>query len=251
MNTAMSMDRCLTFINCQMQGGAKPPLAPGVVERKRAVTISRQTGSGAHRIAEELAVLLQKLVPGPGREWTVFDRNLVEKVLEDHHLPQRLAQFMNEDRVWEVSDTLDELFGLHPQSWTLVRQTADTIFRLADLGNAILIGRGANLVTARLPGMTHVRLIAGYEKRLAYVQEHRNLGRKAAEDYIQAEDKGRKRYLRKYFGKDVDDPSLYHLVLNTDLVGHKEAARIIAELVVGPRLAPVSQHKRALEPSLA
>ena len=30
-------------------------------------------------------------------------------------------------------------------------------------------------------------------------------------------DQGRKAYLKRYYGKDVDDPLLYHLTLNTDL----------------------------------
>ena len=74
----------------------------------------------------------------------------MEKVLEDHSLPNRLARFMPEDRISEISDTMDELFGLHPPSWTLVRQTADTILHLAELGNVIVIGRGAAVITRKL-----------------------------------------------------------------------------------------------------
>ena len=33
------------------------------------------------------------------------------------------------------------------------------------------------------------------------------------------------RYVKKYFGKDIDDPLLYHLVINTDLVSYGESAR--------------------------
>jgi len=34
-------------------------------------------------------------------------------------------------------------------------------------------------------------------------------------EFIQREDRGRKRYLRKHYQKDIDDPLPYHLVINT------------------------------------
>jgi cytidylate kinase len=42
-------------------------------------------------------------------------------------------------------------------------------------------------------------------------------------------DQGRKRYVTKYYEKDIDDPLLYHLVINTDRVSYPEAARVIAD----------------------
>ncbi len=62
------------------------------------ITISRQAGSGAHVVAEELVARLQALAPEGAPPWTFFDRNLVDRVLEDHELPERLAESMPEDR---------------------------------------------------------------------------------------------------------------------------------------------------------
>ncbi len=197
--------------------------------QKRAVTISRQAGGGALVVAEKLADYLQGPFPKERPARAVFDSNLVEKVLEDHNLPKRLARFMAEDGISEMADTMDELFGLHPPSWLLVRQTAETIFHLAELGNVILIGRGANIITNKLDYVFHVRLVGSLEKRIDHIQSADRLGRREAIDFIQREDLGRKRYLKKYFKKDIDDPLLYHLVINTDLVPYDKAARIIAD----------------------
>ena len=38
--------------------------------------------------------------------------------------------------------------------------------------------------------------------------------------------------MKKYFSKDIDDPLLYHLAINTDLVPDWEAALMIGEAVV-------------------
>jgi cytidylate kinase len=207
-------------------------------ERWRAVTISRQTGSGAHAVGEELAEYLQAHSPKNTPPWTLFDRNLVEKVLQDHNLPERMARFLAEDRISELQDTMDELFGLHPPSWTLVRQTTETILKLVELGRVIIIGRGGGIITRNLDYVFHVRLVGSLERRLEHVQEHYKMEKKAAEEFIQQEDRGRRRYLRKYFALEIDDPLLYHAVINTDLVPYRLAARMIGDALLSSGGAP-------------
>jgi cytidylate kinase len=233
MNLAYGLERCRTYINAHIQAAGKGLTSDD--RPRRAVTISRQTGSGAHVVAEKLAACLQTHTPSDARPWTVFDRNLVEKVLEDHNLPHRLARFMPEDRVSEIADMMDELFGLHPPSWTLVRQTTETILHLAELGNVILIGRGATVLTNKLEYVYHVRLVGSLEKRVAHMQELNGLNKQAALELIRREDRGRRRYLKTHFKADLDDLLLYHLVINTDLVPYEAAAQIIADAMLKRR----------------
>jgi len=235
MKTQAGLERALSFSNCQLQPGGAGQTARETDAPRRAVTISRQTGSGAHIVAQNLAAYLHAHEPKDACPWAVFDRNLVEKVLEDHNLPQRLARFMPEDRASEITDIMNELFDLHPPSWTLVHKTTDTILRLAELGNVILIGRGATVITAKLPYVFRVRIIGSLEKRIKHVQELDHFTRPVARARILQEDRGRKRYLRKYFDADPDDPLLYHLIINTDDVPYEEAARIIGEAVLRRR----------------
>lgn len=232
MNTELGLERCLSFINCHMNTPQAPVPGYRNGERPPAITISRQAGSGAHAVAEKLMEILQARSPAGSCPWAVFDRNIVEKVLEDHHLPNRLAKFMAEDRISELSDTMDELFGLHPPSWTLVRKSSETVLHLAELGHVILIGRGAHVITSRLENVLHVRLVGSLDIRVRRMQEAHGLSAKKALDLVKQEDLGRKRYLKKYFGKDVDDPLLYHVVINTDKMPCQEAARLIADAVM-------------------
>ena len=186
-------------------------------------------------VAKKLADYLQTRTPQEETPWAVFDKNLVERVLEDHHLPHRFAKFMPENWSSLIDDTLDELFGLHPPSWILVRQTAETILRLVTLGNVIIIGRGANVVTAKLGTVFHVRLVSPLERRTERIRENDQLDPKAALEFIHREDLGRERYLRKYYNKDVNDPLLYHFVVNTDWVPSSKAAQIIGDIVMERR----------------
>ena len=246
MKSPLDFERCLTFINCQLQplGRTTTPARPGAV--RQAVTISRQAGCGALVIGQKVAEYLQNRSAKDTVPWTVFDRNLVEKVLEDHDLPRRLAAFMPEDRISQISDILEELCGLHPPSWFLVKKTADTILHLAELGNVILIGRGSNIITSRLDYVFHVRLIGSLKKRLQHVQDFNQLDSHSAMEFIRSRDGGRRRYVKKYFHKDIDDPLLYHLIINTDLVSCDHAARIIGNAVLSRVTTPLPHNLPAI-----
>ena len=197
-----------------------------------AITISRMAGAGGYTVASKLAEYLQTHVPARC-EWTVFDRNLIEKVLEDHHLHKRIADFMAENkRKSMITDSMEEYLGLHPSSWTLVQQTAETILHLAQMGYVILVGRGGNVITGKLPNAFHVRLVGSLEKRVGHAQEVHNLGRPAALEWIKKEDTGRRHYVKENYDKDIDDPLLYHLVLNTDLIPFDKAASLIGDEVI-------------------
>src|SRR4051794_31752991 len=130
MHAHPDLDHCFSFINCQVQPARKAGVTGNGSHRRRALTISRQAGCGAHTIGEKLVEYLNHHGPKDGGPWAVFDHNLVEKVIEDHHLPARLANFLREDRISELSDIIEDLCGLHPPSWLLVRKTAQTILHL-------------------------------------------------------------------------------------------------------------------------
>ena len=228
------LEHCLSFINCQLRDGGKSGThAEGGV--RRAVTISRQAGCGALAVAQKLAEYLQSHSPKDVCPWTVFDRNLMDKVLEDHNLPTRLARLLPENTVSKIDDILAELFDVRPSVETIVRQTTETVLKLAGLGSVILIGRGGTVITVKLPHVLHVRLVAPLEKRVEYVHKEYNkfnLTRDQARKFCLREDRGRERYLKKYFNADINDPLLYHMIINTGLVNYDDAAKMIGDAVL-------------------
>jgi cytidylate kinase len=228
------LEHCLSFINCQLQDGGKSGThADGGV--RRAVTISRQAGCGALAVAGKLAEYLQSRSPRGALPWTVFDQNLMDKVLEDHNLPTRLARLLPENTISRIDDILAELFDVRPSVETIVRQTTETVLRLASLGNVILIGRGSTVTTAKLPHVLHVRLVAPLEKRVEYAHKKYNqfnLTADQARKFCRNEDRGRERYFKKYFNADINDPLLYHMIINTGLVNFDDAAKLIGDAVL-------------------
>lgn len=229
MNTGIQVDKCLSYIKCDLEAQAdRLPLRGG---SPPAVTLSRQTGCGVAAVATELAALLQAGDGGAACPWSVFDRELVARVLEEHKLPKEVAKFMPEDRVSSIQDAVEELLGLHPSSKTLLKQTNETIRRLALLGRVIVIGRGGNVITRDMANVFHVRLVAPMAWRIQRIMERDGTDAKTAGDTVRKLDLGRKRYLEDYFHVDIDDPLQYDLVINSARMSHPTIAKTIAEAV--------------------
>lgn len=217
---------------CRAYVAAHHDIANKVGEIYPVVTISREVGAGALSVAEIAANLLnERRKNAAAPPWTVFDRNLVERVLEDHRLPTQLKRFMPEDVKDFVTDAVEEMFGLHPSSWNLVQHTADTILRLARLGNVILVGRGANFIAAGVEAAVHVRLVAPLEKRVRYMERFKKITHDEALDLVRTGDRARSRYVRRYFDADIADPLNYSMTINTGRIGFHDAAQLIAEAV--------------------
>lgn len=195
------------------------------------VTISRQAGAGAEPVAHLLAEKLNALGSKEAPPWTVFDKNLITKVLEDQHLPQEIARHIHEDKDTTVQALVGELFGLHPSMWTIFHHTSDTILKLARIGRCIIVGRGGNIITAKLKGGVHVRLVAAEDVRLAHLRKHFNLDEKSAAKHLHEYDDGRRRYMKTNFDRNIDDPLLYDAVLNTGRLGFERTADTIASMV--------------------
>jgi len=194
------------------------------------ITLSRQAGAGAETVAHLLAEKLNANLPKDAQPWTVFDKNLITKVLEDADLPQEIAKHVQEDKDTTVKALVGELLGLHPSMWTIFHHTSDTILKLARLGRCIIVGRGAEIITAKLPGGTHIRLVAPEATRLAHLKKHFGLDDKAAAKYLHEHDEGRRRYVKTNFDKNIEDPLLYHAILNTGLLTFPQTADLIASL---------------------
>ncbi|HVO73521.1 MAG TPA: cytidylate kinase-like family protein [Ignavibacteriaceae bacterium] len=191
------------------------------------ITISRQTGAGADKVSESLVKFFDGYKKENSPQWTVFDKNLIEKVLQDYNLPHRLAQVMEEKKYSAIISMANELLGGQPGIWDLIHKTTRTILQLAQTGNVIIIGRGGNIITARLKNSFHVRLVAAMEDRIKHVQEFYQLDRTKSIEFIKKDDASRRNYLMTYFNKNIDDPLLYHLTINTTILPYEDAAQLI------------------------
>jgi len=196
------------------------------------ITISRESGAGGTKVGEKLIEYFNYNDYYSGCRWALFDKNLIAKVIEDHHLPENFKKFLTEEKYSEVQNTFESLMGVHPGMTKLASKTCNTIINLASLGNVVIIGRGANILTKNLSGGFHVRLIADLEWKIKQIENNLNLNRKDAERFITAEDIKRSEYVKKLFNKNVEDPLIYDVVIKTSSITFEEAADIIGSKVL-------------------
>jgi len=196
------------------------------------ITISRETGTCARCISEELIKFFQRKSSENEPLWTILDKNLIEKVLADHQLPGVLEKLMEEDKVSFFASMINEMFSGLPGQWTLIRKQSETIFHVASLGKVIIIGRGANLITQNLSNAFHVRLIAPINERIKNFAEVHGLDFKKAKLIVEQHDTSRMKYIHTVFNKRIDDPSLYHIVMNTKELTYKQIANIIGSVII-------------------
>jgi cytidylate kinase len=206
----------------------------GLPERRKGpcITISREAGAGSDMVSEKLIEFFQQHCKDESIKWTVFDRNLIEKILEDHNLPERLRGFFTDEKRSKITTAVNELFGVQPPKWSILQKVSETILELAQSGYVIIVGRGANIITAKMRNAFHVRLVSNLENRIIHIQAHYSLGRKDAIDFIKKEDEVRKNFLQTNFRKRIDDPSLYHMIINTSVVTYEEAADMIGNHII-------------------
>jgi len=194
------------------------------------VTISREAGARGNSIAIALIAELEASdVISKFRPWTLFNQNLIDTVIREHNLPEQTAEYFPEDKPEEIRALIGEILGLHPGVYNSARKVAETIRRLANAGNAIVVGRGANLIAANVKHAVHVRLIGEHATRVRHFSKLHKLTAEAAEEEVTKRDRARKRYIRTNFDRDIDDPRQYDLVINTDRFTNAAVARIVRD----------------------
>ena len=113
---------------------------------------------------------------------------------------------------------------------------------LANAGNVVIVGRGSSAILRDFPQVLRVGVVALLEDRIMRTMERERLEREQAEKTVAARDKARGNYFKAYFRIDSpDDPSLYHLVINTSDVNLEHAAQVVvraSEALENGRLSP-------------
>lgn len=195
-----------------------------------AVTISRQVGAGSSAVGELLVRRFQRKLDDNAPPWTLYGSELIQQVLRKSDLPETLARYFPEARGHSWTDTLEELMGLHPSSYEINRRCHEMIVNLCRLGNAVIVGRCGNVLAKGLPNVLHVRLVGSLERRIERIIAGKGISDAAARLYAKKEDLERERYAKENFSiANLDDPTLYDLVVNTDTFSPESVAEMIED----------------------
>ena len=110
----------------------------------------------------------------------------------------------------------------------------------------IVVGFGSQCMFANRPNALHVRLVAPLESRVSRLRSRFGWDASTAAAKAREMDDIRRRYVQRYFHRDVLDPLLYDVQINTGKTTIEDAAALLEQLVRGQDEAFVStaRHER-------
>jgi cytidylate kinase len=198
------------------------------------VTINREFGCEALRVAESLAALLNERCQ-PSAPWIAYDRELLDRVASELHLRREVVNAMDGVRRDEMTELFDMLLNRKIADAVMARKLAEVVRSLAIRGHTVIVGRGSHLITKDLKAGLHVRLTASRHWRVNRVARIRKISVADAERILTEGDKERLHFLRTFFIYDPEHPFLQDLTIDVSRFSPPEVAEIIAAAVLTPR----------------
>lgn len=101
------------------------------------------------------------------------------------------------------------------------------VLESAAQGDAMIVGRGGQMILARMPGVLHVQILSRFESRVFELTQREAIKWREAAHRVRASDEQRASYLRRFYNVDWLDPNLYDLVINTDRISDAAAVEMI------------------------
>jgi cytidylate kinase len=201
----------------------------------RAITISRQYGSGGGEVAARLARRLG---------WQLIDHAIVAQVARRMGITEEEAHARDERVVGVLTRILSTMGSAAPEAsvapplpavadeeayYEALRHIVESA---ADTGRAVIVGRGAQAFLRGRRDVLHVRVVAPLEQRITYVARREGLDDADARARIQLKDRDRARFLQVQHHCNPDDPLNYDLVINTAILDLDGAVDLIALALV-------------------
>jgi len=193
-------------------------------------------GEIAQRLSEQLG-------------WTLWDQLLTEEIARLADCPKAVIE-NREERTDPLYYRLFKSFlrGSYEgsinayklklvDSESIVRITRRVVLQIASTGNCVIVGRGSQHFLENRPGALRVFLYAPTEDKVRRVVA-RGKGEAEGRELVEAVDRDRADFIRRYFHVEWPTRSLYHIMLNTS-VGEENVVRSILDLknIMDPRLA--------------
>jgi cytidylate kinase len=110
---------------------------------------------------------------------------------------------------------------------TIVQLTERIIREAASHGRVVLVGRGAQALLAQRPDALHVYVVASKPWRMKLAVERLGVEPGSAAQVVDDTDRRRDQYVKTYYGRHRQDPTIYDLVVNAERLGFEGAAGVI------------------------
>lgn len=184
------------------------------------ICISREYGTGTGEVLDLLSKAL---------DCEIFGRDIIDHIAKDLNVQRRIIDILDERLRSEVEAHVEGMMrGRTIDKREYFLSLVRVIRSVAKRGQIIILGRGSNLILGHDATLS-VRLVAPVEHRAKYLMEKKGVTESEAQDEIEKIDKGRRDFVKHFFHADIDEPSGYDTVLNTDRFAPEKCVAIILE----------------------
>ena len=189
------------------------------------ITISEDLGSGGIEIARQVAGKLNI-------ELYDDERLQAEAIKSDIGIDD----FSRIDK--KAPGFFDRIMGRKPDMYLDLMEAV--VFEASRSGNGVIIGHGSQLLLRDFGCALHVRIQASREDRIQKFMSEQNLSRENAGKLIRKIDSQRSGFFKYAFRRDLNDPSLYDLIINTEKIAGETAVELIVDMAASDEISACS-----------
>ena len=189
------------------------------------ITISQNLGSGGMNIARQVA---------EGLNIDLYDDNRLQA--EAIKLDIRSDDFRSLDK--KAPGLFDRILGKKPDVYLDLMEAV--VYKASRNGQGVIIGHGSQMLLRDFGCALHVRIHASGARRVHNLINEQNLSQESAEKLIRKSDSERNGFFNFAFQRDLNDPSLYDLIINTAKIGNDAAAKFIIDLATSDEISSCS-----------
>jgi len=184
------------------------------------ITISREMGTGAYHIAEELARKLK---------YTLVDGERISACAQKYGLASDMLQMVDEKPPSYIT--------AEDRKRAAALNTVELILLdFARKGNVILYGRGGQDLMKGCGNVLRLRFIAEFEERVERFAEREWIDPDLARSMIRRSDHQRGGFIHFYFDRTWNDPLGYDMTFNTSRLSQESIVESIISCVKDPGL---------------
>ena len=183
------------------------------------ITVSRQRGTGGTILAEKLAERFG---------YTLLHRDIIDRIVESSGYKRRIVESLDEHSKSQLQLWFESVLqGAYMDASDYVKHLLEVIYSISQLGGAVVVGRGANFILGPERGF-HIRVVAPREVRIRTLVQRDHLTEREALREIERLDHERAEFVRKVYGRSIDDPLGYDLVINNLSISMAAVTSLVA-----------------------
>ncbi len=189
------------------------------------ITISRETGSGGHTIGKMLAEKLG---------YDFYDKEIISLVAKEMHVDEKMiaenGENMSDKTYIDLTSGYIPFLQKDRVPVDKIQEIQNKLIKsIADKGNCVIVGRGADYILSGRSDAFHVFVHANMQHRVERVERHEGISgeEKRIERELEVKDHSRAMLYQLFTGREWGRVSNYNLSVGTSVFTKTQATEII------------------------